>query len=196
MVKKAMVVSLHGGPGRGKSTTAYKLIGLLKHNDYKSELVTEYVKHSAYIGNKFEIEDQVFLLARHNHRLKILEEQVDIIVTDGSLLNTIAYCTKPEQEIERELAKKLHERFDNIGFIVPRKLKYFKYGRSQTRTEAEELDKKIFEAIQYLPENQRIDLSYLENSPEYLSKDSDIVLKTIYDIVIEEAKKRSITSMK
>ena len=183
----ALVVSMYGGPGRGKSTSAYKLIGLLKHNDYKSELVTEYVKHSAYIGNKFELEDQVILLAQHNHRLRILEKQVDIIVTDGSMLNTLAYCS--DSPFECAMAKELYSRYTNIGFIVPRKAKYMRYGRSQTREEAEALDKKIFDAISYLPENERIDLQDIDTN----DKNTDIVLQTMYNRVVEEARKLGIT---
>lgn len=187
----ALVINMYGGPGRGKSTTAYKLIGLLKHNDYKSELVTEYVKHSAYIGNNFEIQDQIFLLAQHNHRLRILEQQVDIIVTDGSLLNTLAYCTRDDQKVERDLSMELYNRYDNIGFIVPRKTNYMRYGRSQTKEEAMDLDTKIFDAISYLPSDQVIDLRYLEQDMQN-SKDNDLVLKTIYQKTVEEAEFRGI----
>ena len=91
----ALIISFYGGPSTGKSTLAYKLAGLLKQNNYNAELVVEYVKHSAYTEAKYELQDQIFLTAQHNHRLRILNDQVDIIVTDASLLNCLAY-TDPE----------------------------------------------------------------------------------------------------
>jgi len=173
----ALVVSLIGGPGRGKSTTAYKLIGMLKANHMKAEIVIESAKNAAWENAKHKLQDQVYLIAKHNHDLRVLDNQVDIIVTDGSLLNCLAYCSE-DQELEKNLARELYSRYNNIGFIVPRKENYMQYGRSQTRDEAVELDKKIFDSIAYLPESERIDLQHLESNDEE-------VLNTIYQKVIE-----------
>jgi len=178
----ALVVNMYGGPGRGKSTTAYKLIGMLKANNYKAELVVESAKEAAYTNAIHKLQDQVFLIAMHNHDLRVLDNQVDIIITDGSLLNCLAYCSE-DQQIEIDLAKELYKRFNNIGFIVPRKANYMKYGRSQTKEEAVELDNKIFQSISYLPENERIDLQHLEGNDEE-------VLNTIYKHVIEKIGKQ------
>lgn len=177
----ALIVNLMGGPGRGKSTTAYKLIGKLKANHFKAEIVVESAKEAAWENAAFKLQDQVYLISKHNHDLRVLDNQVDIIVTDGSLLNCLAYCSE-DQQLEKNLAKELYSRYNNIGFIVPRKINYMKYGRSQTREEAVELDKKIFDSISYLPENERIDLQHLEDN-------DDEVLNTIYRNVIEKASK-------
>ncbi len=120
----ALVVNMFGGPGRGKSTTAYKLIGFLKSKNHKAELVVESAKEAAWTNAKHKLEDQVYLIAKHNHDLRILENQVDIIVTDGSLLNCLAYSDVIKQHTEISLAKELYNRFNNIGFIVPRKKMY------------------------------------------------------------------------
>jgi tRNA uridine 5-carbamoylmethylation protein Kti12 len=177
----ALIVNQYGGPGRGKSTTAYKLIGMLKANNYKAELVVESAKEASYTNSLHKLQDQVYLIAKHNNDLRILENQVDIIVTDGSLLNCLAYCTE-DQKIEKALAKELYSRFNNIGFIVPRKENYMKYGRSQTREEAVELDKKIFDSLFFLPVNECIDLQHLEGNDEE-------VLNTIYKHVIDRVNK-------
>ena len=177
----AIIVNFFSGPGAGKSTTAYKLIGLLKANGLNAELVVESAKEAAWHNAQHKLQDQVYLVAKHNHDLRVLDNQVDVIVTDGSLLNGLAYCSE-DQEFEKNMSKVLYSRFNNMGFIVPRKVNYLKVGRSQTRDEAVELDKKIFDSISFLPENERIDLQYLEGNDEE-------VLNTIYNHVIERIKK-------
>lgn len=179
----ALVVNMFGGPGRGKSTTAYKLIGLLKAKDHKAELVVESAKKAAYTNALHQLQDQVYLVAKHNNDLRILENQVDIIVTDGSLLNCIAYADPETQRMEIELSKELYSRFDNIGFIIPRKALYMKYGRSQTREEAEIIDKKVFDSISYLPESERIDLQHID--PE-----GNILVELIYDHICKKLENR------
>jgi tRNA uridine 5-carbamoylmethylation protein Kti12 len=174
----ALIVNMFGGPGRGKSTTAYRLIGLLKSKNHKAELVVESAKNAAWTNAKHKLEDQVYLVATHNHDLRVLENQVDIIVTDGSLLNCLAYADPETQKMEIELSKELYSRYKNIGFIVPRKEIYMQYGRSQNRDEAEVLDKKIFDSIAYLPEDERIDL-------QHMSSDSEEFIDTIYKHICE-----------
>ena len=48
MCKNNRVVNLFAGPGSGKSTTASGLFHLLKLDNKKTELVTEYAKDAIY----------------------------------------------------------------------------------------------------------------------------------------------------
>ena len=184
----SLIINYFSGPGCGKSTAAYMLIGMLKANNYKAELVVESAKEATYAKATHKLQDQTYLIAKHNNDLLNLSNQVDIVVTDGSLLNSLAYGLE-DSEFEKLMAKELYSRYVNIGFILPRKVNYMKYGRSQTREEAVALDNKIFESISYLPENERVDLRHLF---EEQNKDPSIIYKTIYDHVVMEAKKLGI----
>ena len=149
-----IVVNLFGGPGAGKSTLAYELTGRLKRADHKAELVVEYAKQLAYKKSHFEFTDQIFLIAQHNHNLKMLQGQVDIVVCDCSFLNTLIY-TDESATVEHKLSIDLYNRYNNVGFIIPRRSKYHQYGRSQTEEEARLLDTKIRQAVSFLPEEER-----------------------------------------
>jgi hypothetical protein len=168
----SLVVNMLGGPGRGKSTAAFTLIGRLKTAGYKAELLTEYVKWPAYKVDRYELADQLYLLAQHNHRLSVLSGLVDIVVTDTSLLNSIAYTTS---ETQQKLAVELYTKYHNINFIVPRKKLYMNYGRSQTEDEAKSIDGVILAYI-----NNEIDLSFAKT---YDLSDDDTFNDTIYRLV-------------
>ena len=139
----SIVINFLGGPGRGKSTAAYSLIGALKRGGYKAELLTEYSKWPAYKEDQHELTDQLYLMVQHNHRLGILEKLVDIVVTDTSLINCVGYSFK-----HRTLALNLYASHENnINILVPRKGKYMQYGRSQTIDEAIALDDTIMKVV-------------------------------------------------
>ena len=166
----ALVVNLFGGPGCGKSTLAYELAGLLKRNGHNAELVVEYAKKVAYKKSTFEFTDQIYLIAKHNHNLKMLVDSgVEIIVCDCSFLNTLVYCN-PDMEVERKLAIDLYNRYNNIGFIIPRKETYLQIGRHQTFEQAKALDNVFQRELGFLPENERIDLAKSNIDYNNLSK--------------------------
>jgi len=137
------VVNLFGGPGSGKSTTAAALFSNLKRLDFKCELVTEYAKDVEYEGRSNIFEDQLYITAKQNRRLKRLQDyhiSLDYAITDCSLLLGLVYT---EDKLLHELIIDLYHKYDNHNFYVTRKKKYQSYGRSQTEKEAIELDKKI-----------------------------------------------------
>ena len=83
------VINLFGGPGSGKSTTAAALFSNLKRLDFKCELVTEYAKDVEYEGRSNIFEDQLYITAKQNRRLKRLQDyhiSLDYAITDCSLL--------------------------------------------------------------------------------------------------------------
>lgn len=172
----SIVINMLGGPGRGKSTSAYSLIGSLKRLGYKAELLTEYVKWAAYKEDSFELNDQLYMMVKHNHRLSVLEKLVDIVVTDTSLINCIGYTFK-----YRTLALNLYNSHpNNINILVPRKEKYMKYGRVQTEDEAKYVDEVILKTLK-------------EKHIEYAEFQKDNLDAAILQYVVDEATKQGIT---
>lgn len=170
-----LVVNFFGGPGSGKSTLAYELIGKLKRNDHKAELVVEHAKWLTYNKSMTEIKNQVMLAAHDYYNITLLKDQVDFIVLDGSILNGLAY-TQKDDDIERQLAIDLYSRQWNIGYMLPRKKTYMKYGRRQSEDEAKELDENIFSLIDFLPLSERKDLRGME---------PDTLVEYVYNDVLE-----------
>ena len=85
---------LIGVPGAGKSTTAAGLFFELKTRNIKCELVTEYAKDMTYEKRFNTLQDQLYILAKQNQRIKRLQGVVDYIVTDSPLIIGLAYTPK------------------------------------------------------------------------------------------------------
>lgn len=141
------VINMFGGPGSGKTSLAHGLMAYFKtKTSYKVEMVTEYVKGAVYGKNYAALGDQHYLTAKHLHNLNKLRSNVDLVITDCSLLNAIAYTDSytgwqlDQARITANSCKELYATFDNINLFVPRYKQYQQYGRSQTLEEAIDLD--------------------------------------------------------
>lgn len=85
------VISLIGGSGLGKSTTAAGLYYEMKLQGLHVELVREYVKQWAWEGKKVGPHDQVYLFGKQAHYESALYGKVDYVVTDSPLLLCVIY---------------------------------------------------------------------------------------------------------
>lgn len=141
-----IVINLFGGPGAGKSTTAAGLFFLMKNAGMKVELVTEYAKDMVWAGRHRELDDQLYILAKQHHRLHVLKEKVDYVITDSPLLLSSIYAFQYDSKMPEsfhDLVANLFKRYDNRSVIITRVKPYHEYGRNQTEEEAKGIDKRI-----------------------------------------------------
>lgn len=146
MVDKLKVINLYAGPGAGKSTTAAGLFYLMKLNKFKVELVTEFAKDKVYERHSELLEDQLYVFAKQQRRLKRLVGQVDWAITDSPLLLSILY--NKEYKNLNPLILEEYEKYDNLNFLIGRVKAYEPFGRLQTETEAKELDTKLINILE------------------------------------------------
>lgn len=141
-----LVLNLIGGPGAGKSTLAAHVFAEMKWEGVNCELVTEAAKDWAWEGHGRMLDyGQVHLLGEQYRRLKRLEGQVDLAVTDSPLLLSYVYAGDP---LVKRLALGMHREFDSANFLVRRVKEYRKEGRFQEEPRARELDGLIEDALQ------------------------------------------------
>lgn len=88
------IISLHSGPGTGKSTSAAQLFAELKQRHCSVELVREYVKKWAWEGRKISGFDEYYFVGHQIREESLLFGKVDYIVTDKPLLMDIYYAEK------------------------------------------------------------------------------------------------------
>lgn len=147
------VINLFAGPGIGKSTTAAGVFWKMKTLGFKVELVTEFAKGLVYAGD-IKLNDQLYIFAKQNWRLSILEGQVDYAITDSPLILSNIYFDKEtamySESFFKSLVKDTFDHYNNINFFMTRDTEthpYQKYGRTQTLEEAKEIDNKIMEYL-------------------------------------------------
>jgi hypothetical protein len=138
------IINLWGGPGTGKSTTAADLFAHMKWKNINVELVNEYAKEVTW-DERFKIlEDQLYIMAKQNHKLWRLKGKVDWVITDSPLAMALVYAG--EDYLPNHFGHLGHEIFnhyDNINIFLKREKPYHKIGRNQNESEARVLDARI-----------------------------------------------------
>ena len=142
-----LVVNLYGGPGVGKSTTAAHLFALLKQSGINAELVTEYAKDLTWEKDGGRLSFQPLVFAEQAWRLERLKGQVEVAVTDGPILLTALYSTKPEEADLRNFIIQQAKRQNALHIRLLRSKPYQPVGRNQTEDEARLMDAKIARAL-------------------------------------------------
>ncbi len=141
------VINLFAGPGAGKSTTAAGLFHLMKLEEYKVELVTEYAKDITYENRQNLLADQLYITAKQNRRVRRLEDHdIDWAITDSPLiLGRVysAYYNYKFHSMYDSLVKSLYATYHNINFFIDRVKPYVTHGRNETENQAKELDQLI-----------------------------------------------------
>ena len=147
------VINLFAGPGIGKSTTAAGVFYRMKTLGYKVELVTEFAKGLVYASD-MKLNDQLYVFAKQNWRLSVLEGKVDYVITDSPLILSNIYFDKEAsmytEAYFKPLVQDTFDHYHNINFFMTRDTEthpYQKYGRTQTLEEAIEIDGRIMEYL-------------------------------------------------
>lgn len=137
------VINLFGGPGSGKTTTAFGVSYFLKGKyDINAEFVPEYVKTLAWENNTEGIKNQLDLLSNQNKGLFRLIGKVDYAVCDSPLALSLVYADKVgyKDKFFKEYAINLFNNYENLNFFIRRRKKYNPNGRFQTEDDAKILD--------------------------------------------------------
>jgi len=138
--KKPLVINLIGGPCCGKSTAASGLFHALKKLQLNVEYSTEWVKNKVYEESYHCVDDQIYIFAKQHHKLFVMQDKVDIIVTDCSLLNSLVYGTR-KKNFDGLVLEQFNE-FNNFNVFLRRSQKYVTDGRMEDEAKAIELDEK------------------------------------------------------
>ena len=135
---KLPVINLYGGPGSGKSTTAALVFGKLKQLGYNVELCQEYAKKCVWEKSFDVLSDQLYVLGKQNHKLHVLQDQVDCAITDSPLLISEIYNKKLIQLTPIML--ECFNLYDNFNYVIERTKEYNPSGRMQNEEQAREID--------------------------------------------------------
>lgn len=146
-MKKTLVVNFIGGPGSGKSTMAARVFSELKDLGINCEIASEYAKDATWQKSFHVLSNQLYIFAKQQHRIWRLDGQVDVILTDSPLLNSVIYGSDKSSELFKELVYEEHNKRPKLDIFLKRVKEYNPSGRSQTEEEAKELDTLLHKVV-------------------------------------------------
>lgn len=153
--KTMKVINFFGGPGSGKSTTAAYVFSQLKIQGYSCQYINQYAKDCVY-QKRFQLlkHDQLYILAKQNHKLKMLEigGQIDFAIVDSPLLLSNIYG-EYNQSIPKsfyQLALDYFHCYNNLNFFIQRNQKFESNNRIHNYEQSLKIDNQI---KQYLVSN-------------------------------------------
>lgn len=136
---KPVIINMYGGPGCGKSTLAARIFSEMKCEGINCELVTEYAKDLVWREMHKVKQDEIYIFAKQQHKLKMISPNVDYIITDSPLLLPIIYDTTGNTKFY-DLVLHEYNSYNNVNFLLRRFKEYNPAGRNQTEVEAKSLD--------------------------------------------------------
>lgn len=149
---KTLVLNLFGGPGTGKSTTCAAIFAKLKLSGVNCEMALEYAKDKVWEGSRHVLDNQIYVFGKQYHRIVRLVGQVDIIISDSPLLNSILYYQDENPHFPAMIAFE-HSRLSNFNVFLQRVKPFNPAGRLQNEAEAHALDVRIQEILKSLGED-------------------------------------------
>lgn len=162
------IINLFGGPGVGKSSTAYMLAGYMKWKGLQAELVTEYAKDIVWKEAYNSLNNQIYVTAQQYNRLFILKNKVDYVVNDSPILLGLVYGKDEDPGVTnfKKALLDIHNSQDTLNVVLTRMKEYNPIGRVQSEEDACELDK----IIKKMLDNNNI-FYYELNGDENIYKD-------------------------
>lgn len=151
---KPLIVSLVGGPGAGKSTTAAFLFGRLKKSGVNAEFVHEVAKDFTWEERWMALSSQPYVISKQLRNYDRLTGKVDVIITDTSPLLAHIYLD-PGMMSSRTASLFLQyvesdwrdRKTLNVVLQRNESYPYQQAGRSQSENEAKALDGRILEVL-------------------------------------------------
>lgn len=144
--KKTYLINFISGPGSGKTTMCALIFANLKLKGFVAEYVQEYAKTLVWTKNFETLNNQYHVTQTQYTLLKMINGQVDFILTDGPIPQALYYNRHNLDNTSNiEKTEKLiidsYNKFNNINIFLDRgDFVYEQQGRIQTEEESKEID--------------------------------------------------------
>lgn len=165
------IVNLFGGPGAGKSTMASGAFYALKKNRVKVEYVTEYAKDLTWEGRHIALANQPYVFGKQLHRIHRVIDQVDVIITDTSILYCAMYAPEDYYANWKPLVFEVFNEMSNLNYFIDRVQPYDPVGRNQTEGQAMTVSDNMLDTLTSNNVPIKQFLSGDENGCELLTRD-------------------------
>lgn len=141
-----IIIDLIGQPCSGKSVLASDLFSKLKKEGYNTKLVSEYATELVYEENFKLLGNQIHVFSEQLKRIKTLENKVDIIVSDTSLLLSLVY-SKEKNPFFNDFVLWEYNNLKHLTYYLKNDLPYKKEGRYQDENDAKKIDQQVIKML-------------------------------------------------
>lgn len=117
---------------------------------YNVELVTEFAKDLVWSERYHMLDDQLYILAKQNHRLNRLRGKVDWVITDSPLLISLFHLPPDYPDSFRQFILDLSATYENVFFYMERAKPYVPIGRMETEEESNAIGQDIRVTLEQL----------------------------------------------
>jgi nicotinamide riboside kinase len=187
-----LIVNLFGAPGSGKSTVVHALVAATKihasqEGGLSCEYVSEYAKDLVWEKRFEDLSNQKLVTEGQINKFNtLIESNVDIIITDGPVINGMYFNNKytKDEELRMESENKMvgfHNSIKNnlnIFIEIDTSIRYEEQGRMETREES----LKIQEEQKLLLKEKNIPFIIIKNKMGQVDKVKDMILNHISEI--------------
>lgn len=148
----ALVVNMFAGPGTGKSTNTALIFGKLKQQGVNCEIAHEFAKDLTWEERKNALLYQPYVIGKQMWKVERLQKKVDVIVTDSPIIFGLIYREPHIPASFDQFVVDTFKKWDTFNIFLKRMPEYHKFnpaGRSQTESEAKELDQIIYDLLKH-----------------------------------------------
>ncbi len=141
-----IIIDLIGQPCSGKSTLTGDLFTTLKKKGYNVDMSPEYAKELVYEKNFFLLDNQLHVYSEQLRRIKRLENNVDIVISDTSLLLSLVYYKENNPHFN-DMVLWDYNNLNHMTYYLKSSFAYKKEGRHQDEENAKLIDVKVKDVI-------------------------------------------------
>ena len=177
---KTLVVNFYGGPGTGKSTMTAHVFALLKWAGYNCEMAREYAKDKVWEKSINVLDDQIHVFGEQYHRLHILQNEVDIILTDSPLIMGLIYAINTDVPYTslKHLNLDAYDSMNNLDIVLKRTKDFEPKGRLQNLNESLKIDNDIIDLL----EDNLIQYHNFDATQESVNDIVDLIIKEMENV--------------
>lgn len=154
-----LLINFIGAPGAGKTTLAAGVYHNLKTKNWNVELITEYTKELILTSDFWSLSDELLVFTEKYKRIKKMEN-VDLVITDSPLLNSVIYGEEKYGKVGQDFFKTVAGTFDSLYYNVVRVKPYVPIGRMPDENLAKEAGTKLLNIL----DSENIDFSSVYGS--------------------------------
>lgn len=151
----SIYINIIAGPGAGKTTLAIELTHILKKAEASVEYVSEYAKELVWARNTDRLNNQYLVTKKQGDRMRVLDGQVEHIVTDSPVFLGLAYNhfnpnnVSNQTKVEEYIAKYDSECAYRLDVFLHRATnkEFESEGRIHDLKESQKIDKYLFNRL-------------------------------------------------